>query len=603
MGKVFLDANGVGARTDMRGGTRDLKAIVVLAIGAILLRLLIFVGRGDYIAFDEGWYLLLGRNLWAGDGYSLSGLRHVALSPLFPVLAGGLDRLIDSPVWAGRIVAAVTSGLLVVPVWSIVSRLAGRRTALLTCGLAAVMPSLAPFAAPYWMGWDLWVGAEPVLHLLLFSGIALVLRAVDRGGWWSWISAGVAFALAYLARPEAVLPFGITGLLLGAAAIAKRSPRRLAACALFGVAFALAAAPYWFYLHDALGRWALTGRAVQVSLPRLQNGSTGASSGGGNVVSNMLWEGRHGDYVRRLFALDASGTRLANSYWGISRGPVDEAPGDSLFAKAAGDTVAPVGSEGHGSTPDAREQAGRWREMEYYARALGIVIPWYLWPFVIAGILGRRQITYAEVLTAVPLVATSLAIAAVVAVDPRTQLFLAPLLTYYAARGIRLVGILAHRRGGRLPVSRGFIPAILSFSTVALLLGTDIWRAYIGARVGSVHQIVATENRLVGEVLRDIVPEGEAIMSWHPGFAIHARRDWRVLPLAGFREVVRYANAIRCRYIVLSSYYPSPLEPDALPAEHLILRIPEDFVETEKYRVEVDGVYEHHATAWLKAVQ
>ena len=36
--------------------------VVWLTAGACALRLLAFLGRGDYVAFDEGWYLLLGIN-------------------------------------------------------------------------------------------------------------------------------------------------------------------------------------------------------------------------------------------------------------------------------------------------------------------------------------------------------------------------------------------------------------------------------------------------------------------------------------------------------------------------------------------------------------
>ncbi|NIQ52338.1 MAG: hypothetical protein GWN71_02350, partial [Gammaproteobacteria bacterium] len=75
------------------------------------------------MAFDEGWYLLLGRNLFAGDGYTLAGLQHVTLSPLFPLLAGLLDLVLHDAVWAGRVVAAVSAGLLVVPCWFLFRRL------------------------------------------------------------------------------------------------------------------------------------------------------------------------------------------------------------------------------------------------------------------------------------------------------------------------------------------------------------------------------------------------------------------------------------------------------------------------------------------------
>ena len=49
--------------------------------------------RGDYIVFDEGYYLLLARSLRAGHGFALNGLPHVALSPLQPLIVAGLSML------------------------------------------------------------------------------------------------------------------------------------------------------------------------------------------------------------------------------------------------------------------------------------------------------------------------------------------------------------------------------------------------------------------------------------------------------------------------------------------------------------------------------
>jgi hypothetical protein len=122
--------------------------VVMLALFAVTLRLLVFTSRGDYIAFDEGWYLLLGRSLFDGNGYTLTGLRHTTLSPMFPVLAGAVGAVITDVVWGGRIVAAVTAGLLVWPCWHIFQRVGGRRVAAIACILIAVMPSRTPLAAP-----------------------------------------------------------------------------------------------------------------------------------------------------------------------------------------------------------------------------------------------------------------------------------------------------------------------------------------------------------------------------------------------------------------------------------------------------------------------
>src|SRR5690606_5170022 len=140
-------------------------------------------------------------------------------------------------------------------------RIADERVATTAGVLLAVMPSLTPFAAPYWVEWDLWVGAEPVLHLFLFAGIAFVLRARDAGRALDFAGAGCAFALACLARPEAILVFGLLGVALGTTAVVSRNPARILRTLVMALTFAATAAPYWLYLHDVLGRWALSGRA------------------------------------------------------------------------------------------------------------------------------------------------------------------------------------------------------------------------------------------------------------------------------------------------------------------------------------------------------
>ncbi|NIQ52337.1 MAG: hypothetical protein GWN71_02345, partial [Gammaproteobacteria bacterium] len=91
---------------------------------------------------------------------------------------------------------------------------------------------------PFWIGWDLWVGAEFLLHLGLYSGIALALRAAD-GRPLSWILAGVAFGFAYLARPEALLVFGLAV----AAAVVLAASRRTLRAAVFPLALLAGFAP------------------------------------------------------------------------------------------------------------------------------------------------------------------------------------------------------------------------------------------------------------------------------------------------------------------------------------------------------------------------
>lgn len=543
-----------------------------LTSAAIALRLVLFLGRGDYVAFDEGWYLVLGRNLMSGSGYTLSGLQHVALSPLFPILSGLVGEIVENPVWAGRIVAAVTGGALVIPCWYLFLRLGGRTTAWIGCILVACMPSLAPFVAPYWIGWDLWVGAEPVLHLFLYAGLALALRALDSDRLLEWALAGFALGLAYLARPEAVITFGILAVAVMPLAVLERRVRPAAGAVLLALGFALAAAPYAIYLHDVLGHWTLTGRVVAVSSSLQSAVPRSGVPAQTRLVEDMLWRDEK-TYVRDLYALDATGTRLADSYWGLpdhaSSGPQAQPIAPPAIVPSSAKTAT------DSARPAAQPAAVGPKSTTLYARALIAIVPLYLLPLIILGLLPRRSASWSrELAFALPLLGTSVLIAVAIAADPRTQLLIVPLAAFYAARGIHRAGTYIELRAGDSRLRRGMMQGALATVVVLLLLGTEARWLYFSLALGSPHHLVGAENRRIAEALQHTVPRAAPIMSYHPALALYARRDWRVLPQAEFKSVLRYANAIASEYIVLSPYYPTPLRVADNDRDYVLLHVP-----------------------------
>ena len=540
------------------------QAVVTIAVGAVLLRLLLLLGRGDYLAFDEGWYLLLARSIYTGEGYSLVGMPHVTLSPLFPILAGALGWLIDSWLWGGRIVAAVASGLVVLPAWSIFRRLATGGSALVAAALVAVLPSMAPFVVPFWIGADLWVGAEPLLHLFLYTGVAFWLRAQAGGRLWSWGAAGAAFALAFVARPEAIITWGLLGLVSLAIAMSRRSPRTVAGAALMGATLVVVAAPYWVYNHTITGEWTLTGRAVAPVATATRAVGPLERGGPASGIEGMLWADDDA-YERYLYGLDHTRLRLQSDYWGF--------PGDSAMPQPveSGEAVPPP----PGSSPD--RATDRPSTFALYVRALGIILPLLLWPFVILGLAQPRprSVLRRELPVTLSLVGTSLAIAFLVAVDPRTQLFLVPLLSLYAARGFSVVEQEVQKRTHGRGLRPGFVETGLAVIAVVWLLGINAQRLYRSVVLGSPHHIVAEQNRLVAEGL-DRVLEGEEgpVASWHPAIAVFADRDWRVLPYADLPAVARYTTAAGAKAVVLSAYYPPDVGVENLDTRYLVLKLP-----------------------------
>jgi hypothetical protein len=599
-----------------------------LTLAAIVIRLIVFTSRGDYVAFDEGWYLLLGRSLFNGDGYALTGLQHTTLSPLFPILAGAVGAVLGNIVWAGRLVAAVAAGLLVWPCWHIFRRIAGRRVALVACVFIAVMPSLTPFAAPYWIGWDLWVGAEPLLHFFLFSGFALTLRARERMKVVDWVLVGGAFALAYLARPEAIIPFGIAGVAIGIGGLVQRSVRMTALAGVMAVAFAVTAAPYWFYLHDTFGRWALSGRMVELPAARAPATATGGddvdtqpttprAGAAATGIERMLWQNDNKPYVRFLYGLDESGTRLVSTYWGIPADPVRIAPAGSAptrlpgespepALRAAREAGAPAASPEPGTAADATQDQsagtartpGRWA---LYARSLGTVVPWFAWPLMIIGLPRRRRGLRDELLITLPLIVTSLAITRMVGADPRTQLLIVPIAAFYAARGVIRIGDVVDRRARGTGLRPGFAGNVAALVMAIALLSTVFHWVYMGWSMGSPHHATSAASRSVGEALQDIVPAHDPVMSWHPAVALYADRDWRVLPYAPLLDIVRYANAIDARVVVLSAFYPGSQLMKGTERDHLVLHVPPEApAATGTWHIDLEGGNESYVLGRLR---
>ena len=537
------------------------RRVAWLAVGAIVFRLILFLGRGDYVAFDEGWYLLLGRSLMHGDGYSLIGIPHVTLSPLFPALAGLVGALLGDWVWGGRLVAAIASGLIVLPVWAIASRLAAPRIAFAAAVLAASLPSLAPFVAAYWVGADLWVGAEPLWHLLFYAAVACWLRAVDEdrpssGGW-----AGLLLGLGFLARPEAVIAVSWLALLAAVDALRARRPRRAWTVAALVVGFVLVATPYWVHLRVVTGEWRLSGRGVRVAELLHGAATRDAAVSGSTALIEEALAGDEASYTRRLYALHPSGVRMGSDYWGVY-------PSAGAPSPVAPPTIAAGGPR---EAPPPAPSVSRARR---YVQALAQVVPWMLWPLLLIGLWPGAypaRDRSAWILVGV-VAATSLLIARFVAVDARTQLIVAPLAMVYVSLGIARVATW----GGRLRQVRASVLSGLLLASCLIAMGwVHATRLTLSLTVGSPHHTVGAQNRQVAALLRR---RGDGalgpVASGHPAIALFADRDWRPVPQAALPDIVRYASAAGATTVVLSSYYLPFKGQEFLGARYLLIDLP-----------------------------
>lgn len=511
------------------------KALTLIALGALVLRLLLLLARGDYIIYDEGYYLLLARSLRAGDGFALNGLPHVALSPLQPVVVAALSVTGLPDLWASRLLAAVCGTALIVPVTMLARRWSGERAAVAAALLVATAPALLAFV-PFDAGqWNLYFGSEPLFLLLGTGVIVAAVAAVAGGSWRAWAALGVLAALAYLTRLEGAVLGVAAGGVAAAFLLVRRRWNDLPKAAIAVAAGLIVALPYFVYLRATLGRWALSGRvqAAAEQLP-LPNAAT-VTARRREALHAFVWGGDREALWRALYALDPSGTRMRSQYWGV-------APAAERAASAA--AIARVSSaeaEAAAETP----LPPLWRQL---AQAGWIVLRWWLLPLAVVGLCFTRP--RAEAMAwLVPSLVTVLVPALLAYVEPRAMLMLVPMACVLGGIGIvELARMLPPR----------VVRPLYVVGPLAVLVPAirDLARAWPQT---TPLQQAASARRAVGVYLDENLAAGDRIVSWHPAVALWARRGWRVLPYDSLAPIVRYARAQQARVLVFTTLEPSPL--------------------------------------------
>ncbi len=513
------------------------RTLALVVGGALVLRLLLLVARGDYIIYDEGYYLLLARSLAAGDGFTLNGLPHVALSPLQPVVVAGLALLGLPDLWASRLLAAAAGAALVFPVAALARRWGGARAAVPAAVFVATAPALLSFV-PFRSGqWNLYFGSEPLFLLLGTSLMVAAIRAVDTGTWRAWAALGTLSALAFLTRLEGAVLGAATGAVAVGFLAAGRRWRELPRAGVALSAGLLVALPYFAYLRSTLGRWTVSGRVQAASGPLSVPSADVVKARRRDALQSFVWGGDREALWRALYSLDPSGTRMRSQYWGVAPAQERAASAPEVARRSAEEAVAT-------ESPDP-PLPPLWRQI---LRALWVDLAWWLVVLGVAGLFFLRQRAQALAWLAAP-AATVIVPAVLAYVEPRAMLIVVPI-----ACALSGVAVAADVRQLESRLRRRIVTA-----GVLLLLApaaVDLVRAWPQR---TPLQQAAAARRAVGAYLGAHLDSADRIVSWHPALAVWAKRDWRVLPYDSLAPIVRYARAQQARVLVFSTFDPSPL--------------------------------------------
>jgi len=224
---------------------------------AILVRLCI-LPLHKAISFDQAHYLRMAASMARGGWMSSF---HPFWTPGFPFMAGLVSLFIRNYELAGRVTNILLGSFTVLPIMLFSREIFGRKTAIWSALFYALFPPLLlQHTTPI---------AEPAYVFFGFLGMWLGWRTLSSQKALLSLSAGLAFGLSYLSKPEGfgflVVFLGITACLFILQLVKKKRPSAGIVLLVSGVGFLIAAAPYLIYLHSEAGYWTLSakGQAVQ----------------------------------------------------------------------------------------------------------------------------------------------------------------------------------------------------------------------------------------------------------------------------------------------------------------------------------------------------
>ncbi len=480
---------------------------------------------------DEPFYLWLGRSLLAGEGYQFFGISGVHFSPLFPLLAAVMARIIEifaQP--AGPTALMIGSGfwyvvcgtLLVFPVYGLATRLSDRAAGLAAAAITAVYPALTA-------GIPLWgTLTEPLYLLLIGAAWWMLLVTLQTCRMKAYALSGLLLGLAYLTRSEALV-YLVAGLgVLAALQVvfplgSERNRRRRAiiGIALLLLVFLATISPYLIVLHGLTGKWQLVEEA----------GSTYVSAQG-------LAYGDVAAFDRATWGLDpASGEVYLFS-------PTSE--GQGLLEAVIADPRAFVRL--------VRINLQDLLETIFSSR----LIPWPLTGLIVLGLFGRpwNMFRWRGELLLMASLAGPLSFLPFFVQDRYVAGGLIPALVWMGA-GVAWLGswtvdsvtALASR------LAHSTLQKVLFLVPSALIVLALLWQA---PRLWTALQQTNSfqpGHLTAAQVLRDLgAGAGDVVMTRYPAIAFHAGTRWAPTPAASWSEVVAYARGKGARYLAFDGW-------------------------------------------------
>ena len=246
-----------------------------MPLATSLLLQVILVAGDRMPSVDAISYFETGRNWVNGNGYTRQGSPEMHFPPVAPISLGLLEKLTGSEMQALR-AWNLSWGIAIVALLTTIAWFVSRDddVVVATAWFSTLVPGVVTLAIKGGSGSEL-----ATVNLILAAAL-LTLWAHDRRAAWGIgkrtigvAGAGLLVGLAYLTRPESLMPgatIGLAALLLNLrssdAPLARRLGSTVRTGAVFGFAAFLFIAPYVVYQHGNSGSWSLTSKTKDASI-------------------------------------------------------------------------------------------------------------------------------------------------------------------------------------------------------------------------------------------------------------------------------------------------------------------------------------------------
>ena len=485
------------------------KGLFFLVVLSLALRTVLILLK-DGVGTDEVLYLLVGKNVWEGKGFTLLGYPMTMIHPLLPIVTGFFSLFTDNLESGSTFVYVVFGTLTLVPFYLLVRSISGYQIAKIATSLLAVYsPLLLSF---YWGSMT-----EPLYTFWMVLSLFTFHQAMESRMPSRFAISGMCFALLYLSRSEGFIFFLVFSLyLMCAHGIRKELYKKsfLVNLLSFVLCFLLISMPYPLFIKKHTGTLTLSGKIKLILL-----------AGAMDITTREGYVGR----------LTTDGESFVNYE-------------DLVKDKTVADMIL--------ENPKVLVGGSFLQIKNFFVTLVSWkVYPLFLMPFLILGIFhdpwDRERLKNELFLF---LSCTPFLVFLSFLIWPRYLLPMTPILLIWTARGIyglqkwmqqSAENIFTSTRAANSSIRA--IPMVLVILPLVIILVAKPIKAKLLVQY-------PVEYKIAGSWMNENLPEDALILARKPEIAYYAKRLMHPLPNEDLPRVVHYARRNHIGYMVLDEF-------------------------------------------------